>query len=95
MTKFGGRRAGRWGKPTVPSVGRLALAALLILIAAYVYADAPTLRRTVIHERGEGDHLICAEYTSSSAPREPNRACVDASKVRDYILRNAEPAECE
>lgn len=56
---------------------------------ALVHADET---RLVLKERGE-DRLICAEYTSPAAPREPNRTCVDAGLVRKWILSNDE-REC-
>lgn len=42
----------------------------------------------VIRELGSVDRVICAEYTSPAAPRQPNRSCVPAAMVRAWILAN-------
>lgn len=65
---------------------------LLVCIAALIgtaFAPEPTI---VLAEHPHG--LVCAEYTSPSAPREANRSCVEAAQVRAWILMNGRPDEC-
>lgn len=39
------------------------------------------------------DLLVCAEYISQGAPRDVQRSCIDASRVRDWILQNGRPTD--
>ena len=65
----------------------------LVAVAEHGLANPPTIKRLVIPERAP-DLLVCAEYTSTSAPRQPNRSCFEAAKVREWILANAPENQC-
>lgn len=72
------------------ALGRLRLALVGFLLVAWVdsmRAEPP--KRVLLHEFRDGDLLVCAEYTSTAAPREPNRSCKSAADVRAWILRDA------
>lgn len=62
------------------------------LAATFAVADTPP--RYVIPERVIQGAEICAEYTSASAPRTPNRTCIDAATVKVWLLRNGRADEC-
>lgn len=51
--------------------------------------------RFAIPERTTNDDLVCAVYGDPSSPRHTVESCKPAAMVRAYLLRNAEPAECE
>jgi hypothetical protein len=75
-------------------VGRVAMKWLLFALALAGFAAADTPPRYVIPERVVQGSVICAEYTSASAPRTPNRACVDAATVKAWLLANGRADEC-
>ena len=66
---------------------RLALLIGLLLTAA---EDAP---KPLVIPRKAPDLLVCAEYISQGAPRDVQRSCVDAARVRDWILQNGRPTD--
>lgn len=77
-------------------VWRLSVAAIG-LVASVIVALGQERHATppiVLKERHPGDLVVCAEYTTDTAPRQPNRSCVDVNVVREFLLRNAEPAQC-
>lgn len=68
---------------------KLAGAVLLVLLLP-PSSPAPV----VLRERGE-QRAVCVEYTTASAPRQPNRSCVEADRVRAWILQNGRTESCE
>lgn len=62
------------------------------VVVTFALSEAPP--RYVIPERVVQGSLICAEYTSASAPRQPNRSCVDAAIVKVWLLQNGRADEC-
>lgn len=68
---------------------------LITVFAVIAALDGVAVKppRYVIPERVIDGAVICATYTSASAPRQPNRACVDMREVKAWILKNGRPAD--
>ncbi len=67
-----------------------------LFLAAPVLAPTGVPPHIVLRERMLTGTQVCAEYTTATAPRQPNLSCVDASQVRQWILANAKADEaCE
>lgn len=58
-----------------------------------VTANPVTPPKVILRERMPTDSMVCAEYSTPSTMRHPNRSCVEASRVRLWILANGKPAD--
>lgn len=74
---------------------RLLLLLLGVWIASVAFAIADEAKPPVyvIPERVLAGSLVCAQYTSTAAPRQPNRTCWEMALIRELILKNARPAD--
>lgn len=65
--------------------------ALVAVLATQATAPKPLVIPLKAHNL-----IVCAEYLSDGAPRHVQRSCVDASRVREWLLANGRPSDsCE
>ena len=66
------------------------LVLLVVVIASLAADESP---KPLVIPRKAPDLLVCAEYISQGAPRDVQRSCIDASRVRGWILQNGRPPD--
>lgn len=70
----------------------------LLVALATLSAFAPTEPPPplVIRAHVPKDQQVCAEYISDAFPRDVQRSCVEAARVKEWLLMNGRPTgECD
>jgi hypothetical protein len=73
---------------------RWAFLILILSIVGMAFVPPAKPAPIVIRELRTTDLMVCAEYTTPTAPRKPNRSCVPAAAVAGWILQNGRLEEC-